>query len=69
MIITAITMVICQGTNVTDNANDRIVTMVTWQHVGKGGIWSHLAPPQSGPHLGFNIISALTKRENSSQRA
>ena len=51
MIITAITMVICQGTNVTDNANDRIVTMVTWQHVGKGGMWSHLAPPQSGPHL------------------
>ena len=24
---------------------------VTWQQVGKGGMWSHSAPPHSGPHL------------------
>ena len=35
--------------------------LATWQQVGKGGIWSHLAPPQSGPHLGLNIIQALKK--------
>ena len=28
---------------------------LTWQHVGKGGIWSHLAPPQSGPHLSWEM--------------
>ena len=36
------------------------VTLTTWQQVGKGGIWSHLAPPQSGPHLSFNFIQALS---------
>ena len=24
---------------------------LTWQQVGKGGMWSHEAPPNSGPHL------------------
>ena len=46
----------------TKDTNDRVVTMATWQQVGKGGIWSHLAPPQSGPHLSFNIIQSSQKR-------
>ena len=34
---------------------------LTWQQVGKGGMWSHLAPPQSGPHLGGGEYQTLVK--------